>query len=87
MVICATPPCFSAASTTEAAQRIGGYLDALGTSNALTGGPGLQPFVAYVATAPDRAGGAGIGDYLSTVSSNSAPQSTQNERNRTASHQ
>ena len=71
-MFCATVPYFSAASTAKAAQRIGGYLSVLNTSNTLFGEPGIQPFLTYFATAPERTNGADIGNYLLTVGSNTA---------------
>ena len=64
----------SAASTGEAAQRIGGYLDALGTSPARAGGAGIASYTGNLGTnsAISGSSASAVKGYLDAMSAGAA---------------
>ena len=63
-----------ASSALEGAKAIGSYLDNIaGQASARQGGAGIQSYLSTVATAPERAVGAGISNYLDSVGGGSFP--------------
>ena len=67
---------FSAASSAQVAQYIGGYLDALGSGASLPGGPGIQNYISSMSSSSSvSASASAVKGYLDNLTSGAAAPS------------